>query len=231
MNPHYIYLLIDIGAVLFPLAASFEKKVAFYKSWRALLPAMLITAAVFIAWDAAFTAQGIWWFNRDYTLPFRLGGLPLEEWLFFLAIPYACAFIHACIGYYFPARWLNDGWTWAIGLAIILILLATLNYLRAYSLSAFGGCGLGLLLAYAARRQAPDFHVGRFLVAYAVCLLPFLIVNGLLTSLPVVLYDDGENTGLRIYTIPVEDVFYGMLLVLGTVWGMCFVQARRSLER
>ncbi|HMW27388.1 MAG TPA: lycopene cyclase domain-containing protein, partial [Ferruginibacter sp.] len=53
-----------------------------------------------------------------------------------------------------------------------------------------------------------------FLVSYLVCLVPFLIVNGFLTALPVVRYNDVENLGIRIHTIPFEDSFYGMLLVL-----------------
>ena len=52
------------------------------------------------------------------------------------------------------------------------------------------------------------------MVSYAVMLIPFLIVNGFLTAIPVVLYNDAENLGIRIYTIPFEDVFYGMLLIL-----------------
>ena len=46
------------------------------------------------------------------------------------------------------------------------------------------------------------------------CIIPFLIVNGFLTAIPVVLYNDAENLGVRIYSIPFEDTFYGMLLVL-----------------
>ena len=49
-------------------------------------------------------------------------------------------------------------------------------------------------------------------------LIPFLIVNGILTGSfikdEVVWYDDLENLGLRIFTIPIEDAFYGMLLLI-----------------
>ncbi len=226
MNPHYTYLLIDAGAIIFPLALSFDSKVAFYKSWRALLPGMLITAILFITWDILFTAAGVWWFSRDFTLPFRLAGLPAEEWLFFLIVPYSCAFIWASLNAYFPPKGADEGWPWLTGLGSVLLLIAALNHTRAYTFSACGGCGLGLILSFVLRRTAPQFRADRFLLAYLVCLLPFLIVNGLLTSLPVVLYDDVENTGIRIRTIPAEDVFYGMLLILGNVWAMCFVRSR-----
>ena len=60
--------------------------------------------------------------------------------------------------------------------------------------------------------------IGRFFMTYSVLLIPFVIVNGLLTGTgfdtPIVWYNDAENIGFRLLSIPVEDVFYGMFLVL-----------------
>jgi ligand-binding SRPBCC domain-containing protein len=52
-------------------------------------------------------------------------------------------------------------------------------------------------------------------------LFPFLIVNGILTGSfladPVVWYNNQENLALRIFTIPIEDFVYGLLLFLMNV--------------
>jgi lycopene cyclase domain-containing protein len=53
-----------------------------------------------------------------------------------------------------------------------------------------------------------------FYIAYFLSLVPFLVVNGVLTSLPVVGYDNEENLAIRIYTIPVEDMAYLVNLLL-----------------
>jgi lycopene cyclase domain-containing protein len=77
--------------------------------------------------------------------------------------------------------------------------------------------GLVNCLLYIFRNQLTQFNLRTFLYSFLIALIPFLIVNGLLTSIPVVLYNDAENLGIRIYTIPVEDVFYGYALLLGTI--------------
>ncbi len=216
----YTYLLLDAFTLLGPLTLSFDKKVAFWRSWGMLLRGLLPTAVFFIFWDVLFTRWGIWGFNYDYLTGPSLFGLPLEEWLFFLVVPYACAFIYACVKAY--GRWEkpDKGIRLTAILGGILLLIGIVFWQRAYTLYAFGGCGLGLLLVVVLRRFAPRFRFDVFLLSYVIILVPFLLVNGVLTVLPVVIYNDAENLARRIYTIPVEDTFYGMLMVLGTVFGM-----------
>ena len=85
---------------------------------------------------------------------------------------------------------------------------------RYYTSWTFIFTGAFILLLYSVRKNFESFDAVSFLISYAISLIPFLIVNGFLTAIPVVLYNNAENLGIRIYTIPFEDAFYGMLLVL-----------------
>lgn len=59
--------------------------------------------------------------------------------------------------------------------------------------------------------------LNRFYITYLVILIPFFIVNGILTGSfiegEVVWYNPSEITGLRIFTVPFEDIMYGFSLI------------------
>ena len=90
----------------------------------------MLTMGVFIPWDVIFTINGVWGFNSDYFLGFEIFSLPLEEWLFFICIPFACVFTHYALLLYFPNLKLNKVATKAISISLVLILfiLALANY-------------------------------------------------------------------------------------------------------
>jgi lycopene cyclase domain-containing protein len=221
MDKHYTYLLIDCATILFPFLLSFDKKVAYYKSWKYLLFPMLLTSGFFIVWDMLFTASGVWQFNPDYITGLHIGNLPVEEWLFFLVVPYSCAFIYECLIAYFAFRQKADwGWKVLVPLALALLIGGVLNYGRDYTFYTFIFCGIAILLFYVLRNQNVSFRADVFVIGFCISIIPFFIVNGFLTAIPVVIYNDAENLGVRMYTIPFEDTFYGMLLMLGNIAGM-----------
>ena len=99
-------------------------------------------------------------------------------------------------------------------LAAALLITGAICYEKYYTGWTFIFTGAFIFIIYFFRKYFKGFDAVSFLVSYAICLIPFLIVNGFLTAIPVVQYNDMENLGIRIYTIPFEDIFYGMLLVL-----------------
>src|SRR6056297_1528848 len=101
---NFTYIALLIFSVSFPLYKSFEGKIQLYKKFKYIFPAILITAIPFLAWDIAFEKIHIWQFNPDYPLGVNILGLPLEEWLFFFIIPFACIFIYEVMQYFFPTK-------------------------------------------------------------------------------------------------------------------------------
>lgn len=206
------YLLINFLTILFPVCLSFDRRVAFYKSWKYLLPAMLLTGVIFLFWDVLFTVRQVWSFNPNYITGITLFRLPVEEVLFFLTVPFACIFIYACLNYY--VKWQPPKLAAALlsgllmGLSVVLLIL---YHDRIYTLVTFALL-LVILIYLQLLAKAP--WLGRFYMAYLVSLIPFYIVNGILTAIPIVMYNNRENMAIRVGTIPFEDHFYSLALLL-----------------
>ena len=213
----YTYLLVDFFTILIPFIYSFHPKIRFDKSWKSFFPAMIIAGILFLTWDEVFTKWGVWGFNSDYLIGISLGHLPLEEILFFVCIPYSCVFTYFCLKKFNILYIFNKNISKIVSLVLIVLLLTTglLNYQRDYTFSTF--ILTSLFLVWHQFKNKSEY-LPQFYFTYLITLIPFFIVNGILTGTaidtPVVWYNDVENLGIRMGTIPVEDTFYGMLLIL-----------------
>lgn len=206
------YLLINFLTVLFPVILSFDKRVRFFQSWKYIFPGLFISGLLFLFWDYLFTIYGVWSFNPDYVKGIYFLNLPLEEILFFVTVPFACIFIYECLNYYIKRDLLESVSVYITYLLIVLCaVLLVLFYDRVYTLITYGLLLVILLIAQFVLRLK---FLSRFYLAYLVSLIPFYIVNGLLTSIPVVMYNNEENMAFRVGTIPFEDHFYSMAMLL-----------------
>ncbi len=199
--------------LIVPLVLSFDKKVHFYTSWKYLFPAIIITAVVFVTWDIKFTEAGIWHFNPQYYLGYEFKGMPIEEWLFFLVVPYACLFIYEVLKAYLPNfEKANLFAGISLGLIVLFGVLSYFNRSHLYTFLNF--LFLAVYFGYTIFRNKFKQHLTKFYLTYLVGLLPFLIINGVLTSLPVVQYHPDHIIGIRFLNIPLEDFGYFFLLLL-----------------
>lgn len=212
----YLYLLINFCTIIVPLVFSFHPKIKFYREWKSFLPALVITAVLFIIWDAAFTQLGIWQFNSKYLLGATVLGLPIEEILFFICIPYACVFTYFSLDKFYTLQWTEKN-EWIVTLSFICILLICGLYFqnKIYTATTFFSTAF---LCFFLKWNLGIRWMGKAFTVYAILLLPFLIVNGILTGTgidqPVVIYNEDHFMGKRIFTIPLEDAVYGFELLL-----------------
>ena len=216
IESQHLYLWIDLLSISVPLLASFHPRIALYRYWHLLFPAIVISMVPYIAWDVYFTVQGFWGFNPDYLSGHYLFSLPLEEWLFFICIPYACVFTHYAILELNPGYRLNaltSKWI-SMLLMLVFVIVLLVNWQKWYTRMDMIFALFILALVYWKRKELLQSYYLTFLVM----LIPFFIVNGILTGTGIqdniVWYDDGQNLGKRMGTIPVEDSVYAFSLVL-----------------
>ena len=223
----FTYLIIDIATLAVPLLFSFHRRIRFNKEWKYFLPANLLIALGFILWDIFFTHFGHWKFNPEKVLGIYLFGLPIEEILFFFCIPYACIFtFHCCRKFDFPLNMHNPA-ILSI-LALILAIAAGIFYGRMYSLLCFS---LAAILLYSLRNA---YWMPIAFPVFLLLLLPFFLVNGLLTGMgaeePVVIYSPAAIIGLRLVSIPIEDIFYALSLFLSNLWLYAKIRSVQAAE-
>ena len=213
-----LYLIINILIIAVPLLLSFESKIRFYRKIIYYLQSILIVSSAFLIWDVIATERGDWAFNKLYLTGIYFWGLPIEEILFFLTVPYACIFIFKTVNLYLKDKVLkiNDYILWVK--VLLLIIIAIVNAERNYTYTVLLFSATSILLL---RFLDNDLLSSRnFWITMLITYIPFLIVNYFLTSIPIVTYNDNAFSTYRFMTIPVEDFFYSFSMI--SMWIMFY---------
>lgn len=213
-----LYLILDIATVLFPIILSFDKRVYFFQHWKSVAMASLVVAIPFIAWDIAFTELEVWSFNPTYLTGITIYNLPVEEVLFFFVVPFACTFIYECCKYYFKRfsfQRFNQIFA-VLFFSYFIFIGINANVDTWYTISVLLSTPIIYIITIRNSLRM------RFLwITFAITLVPFLLVNGILTGSTtdeaVVIYNDARNINLRIGTIPFEDILYSFTLLLSVI--------------
>jgi lycopene cyclase domain-containing protein len=223
----YEYLLFNLSVVSGPLIFGSTRLFYFHNRFKATVLAILMAALPFIIWD--MSVAGIhWYYNEHYIMGIYLLELPLEEWLFFISVPYACLFTWEMI----TRRTKNNS---LISKSLIvfsaaLFMISGLVFLflgKIYTGLALSA--LGLVALYDQTYGGAILNYTKTYLFIGMVILFTLVFNGYLTGRPIVLYNEQYQTGIRLITTPVEDFGFGLALLLLTV--TIFEKLKKTLKR
>jgi lycopene cyclase domain-containing protein len=216
------YLLINILIIFFPLILSFDKNLRFYKKVPYYLQSIAFISTAYIIWDVIATEHGDWAFSPEHLIGFYIFGLPLEEILFFITVPYSCIFIYETVLFYVKESKLNLNYKLFLIPAALLIIFGIIFYDQNYTftVSIFAAAFfIGAILFNKSLLASRNFWI-TILIGF----IPFLIVNYFLTSIPVVIYNEAAFSGKRFITIPYEDFLYSFSMI--SLWILFYELAK-----
>ena len=210
------YLLFNVVIIAGPLLFGSLRRFYFLDRLKQVFLSIVIIAVPYILWDALVT-DSHWMFNEQFILGIKIAGLPIEEILFFLTVPFACLFTWEMITRIFPDVRTNTG-LFAQRISYILPVLGLWLILTGRQYTGFVLIFLALAVSLDKILGTGLIYQRRFYLYLLIIVIFTLLFNGYLTWRPVVLYDEAYQLGFRIFTIPIEDFGYGVsLLFLNTI--------------
>jgi lycopene cyclase domain-containing protein len=205
------YLLLNFFIIAVPAWYTPDKRTAYYRRLPALGFSIAVVSTCYLLWDILVTARGEWSFNSRYLTGVQMLNIPLEEFLFFITVPYSCLFIYEVVLYATKSSKLRLPASVVIAVILTLIAASLAFYSQGYTAKALASCAFFLVLAFLFDR--PLIESKQYWIWLAICYVPFLIINTVLTALPVVEYNGKAIWGLRVGTIPLEDFFYNFAML------------------
>lgn len=213
----YIALIIAglLFAVLFLL--SMGKRIGFAKKWKPLATSIAIMNVIFLIIELIFLGVNVWWFNNDYISGiFVFKNIPIERLLSFIIIPICCVLVYEYLKYEIPKLKLQALSFWiTIILGSTTLYLAAVNADRLYTFvfMIFASTIVFWQIFYGNHKT----WLTHFYLMLLIALIPFTIVNGVHTSLPIVIFSEQEIMNVKFCTIPAEDFIYFLVMVFMVV--------------
>lgn len=201
------YLIFNMVVALMPFAA----RLALVRMrLPRLVPAMLaicLSASVFIPLDILMATR-FWSYNSQFITGIHWLGLPVEELMFFFSVPLACLCIWENVradsrvkyGRYYASAL-------SVGMPFAIYVITGKPYPAVMALL----CAVLVGIDYCFNNSLASIKA--YWLFVGILSLLTLVFNGYLTARPIVIYDATYISGLRIYTIPVEDFVFGWAMV------------------
>jgi lycopene cyclase domain-containing protein len=204
------YLIFNILVFSGPIFFGLQKKFGFRDKIFTAFISAFFSAIPFVFWDALVTNIH-WSFSENYILGIKFWGLPLEEIMFFISVPFACIFLWEMIIQNSQDRFsYNKFYFFSVSASFFFLSFLLFYFGKIYSGLVFLSLLVMGIIDFFGSKIAFRRH---FHIFSGFVLLAIIIFNGYLTARPVVLYSSKYITNLRFFTIPLEDIGYGFSLI------------------
>lgn len=213
---NYTFLLTDLALLILPVVLFLLDKPAFAKTGKFIILAVLINVFVFSVPTEFLTQLKVIVFNPPYLTGMTLWELPVEELLLSLILPLAGLSVYLFLNARYPDN-TNDKYSLAVSNIMLGICIAMLffGYQKLYTLFTFSI--LLVFMVYIEYVNKIRFMY-RFYRAYLLMLIPFYLVYGVLTIMPVLQFNAAETLKFNLLQIPFETPFYFMGMMLLSVF-------------
>lgn len=98
------YMMVLLLSISIPFVCNFWPPLKFYRHLRSLLYSIGLIVLLYGAWDVVAVWRRHWFFDPAGVWSFRIINLPLEEFLFFIIIPFCCIFTWEAVLYILKVR-------------------------------------------------------------------------------------------------------------------------------
>lgn len=212
----YTYLFINLGLLLIPVILFSNRQLNFSGNSKFIILSVLINVFVFSIPTEYMTRMKVIVYNPPYLSGMTLWELPIEELLFSMLLPLCGLAIYQFLNLRFPDN-SREKYSLAVSHMVMGICIAMLyfGYQKLYTLLTFS-----ILLVFVG--YVEYFNKLRFMYkfyrAYALSLIPFYIVYSILTTIPVIQYNNEETLKFNLAHIPFENHFYFMAMLLLSIY-------------
>jgi lycopene cyclase domain-containing protein len=211
----FAYISFILFITFAPVIGGLLYKKTRWWNFKSTMISLFIMALIFSIWDQIVT--GKWWvFNQKFILEIKIGNLPIEEILFFFSIPFACLLIWENLSQFKIKNSQIKNFNPAAMLAFLFICIGVVFLATRMEYSSIVSLILGIMILI-------DFIFQKLLaqkttlIFFGIVVILTTIFNNFLTSLPILIYDNAYKTGFLFGTMPIEDVFYGLILIFGNI--------------
>lgn len=212
----YTYLFINLGILIIPVILFSLPQLNFTGNSKFIVLSVLINVFAFSVPTEFLTQLKVIVFNPPYLTGLSLWELPVEELLISLVLPLAGLAIYLFLNDRFPDN-KRDKYSLALSNILMGVCIAMLyfGHRKFYTLITFSI--LLIFILYIEYFNKLRFMY-RFYRAYLLTLIPFYLVYGIATSLPVIQYKNAETLDFNLGHIPFENHFYFMAMLLLSVY-------------